>query len=146
MSRVYNRLEGEIREWARNNRFNTSERCVRVKEPNKHAFSPIEFVAGNGTLGFSTRRGEGEDYDLCMVKGLEGQWKSGRGTACRKRKNVSRLATLEQFRRMMMDDYELAQEAAKLDAIRQDKAKTADQLKRELRKKNRNPKARRGQS
>ncbi len=75
----YNRLKGEAREWAADNKFARSEFCVRVKGGKK--FSGEEWQAikcGDGRMGFSSRR-KGHT-EAKMEMGLDGQYKKKRRT------------------------------------------------------------------
>ena len=75
----FNPLDGEARDWAKSNRFYSSEHCVRVKDGKKFG-GPlwIKKKCGDGTMGFSTRR-KGQE-DSSMERGLDGQWKKKRST------------------------------------------------------------------
>ena len=80
----YNRLEGEVREWAINNRFARSEYCVPVK--NGKRFGGSEWQknkCGNGRMGFLTRRKSKDEVQTEM--GLDGQFKRRRHTLLNKR-------------------------------------------------------------
>jgi hypothetical protein len=78
----FNRLDGNDREWAQNNRFSKSEYCVPVKDGKKFG-GPVwqKVKCGDGTMGFSTRRKNQEEVHL--EQGLDGQWKKKRHTLVR---------------------------------------------------------------
>ena len=78
----YNRLEGDARDWAQNNRFARSEHCVKVKDGKR--FSGADWQkskCGDGSMGFSTRR-KGQE-EVSMETGLDGQFKKSRSTLTR---------------------------------------------------------------
>ncbi len=143
MTWTYNRLNGKAREWARRNRIPTGERCVPVKGGRKMGKSAITKVAGDGSYGFSTRRDKKDGETTKMVMGLDGQWKAWRGTSVRRRKNVCRMATKGQIKKMEMDDYDRLESLTKEAIIHQVKLEKERAIRRELRKRNRNPRARR---
>lgn len=80
----YNRLEGEVREWAKDNGLTLSEYCVRVTG-GKRLSGPnwIKNKCGDGRMGFSTRR-KAQDK-VRMERGLDGQLKRKRSTLVNKR-------------------------------------------------------------
>lgn len=136
MNWTYNRLEGKAREWAVANNQPRGERCVKVNGGHQMGKSAVDDIAGNGLYGFSTRRGK-QDEDKGMVRGMDGQWKAKRGSIAKRRKNTSRLATTEQIRLMQMDSLEKEERAARL-------AETLMRRRKDLRRKSRNNRARRG--
>ena len=80
----YNRLEGEPREWAKNNRCARSEFCVPVRGGKK--FRGPEWVktkCGDGRMGFSTRRKNRDEVNIEV--GLDGQFQKKRGTLVRQK-------------------------------------------------------------
>lgn len=141
---TYNSLKGESRKWARENRIPVGERCIPVKGRRKMGKSAIDRVAGNGVHGFSMRRNKGDGETTKMVRGLDNQWKPGRGTIVRHRKNICQMATNETIKTMQMDDHDKRKALAKEVIVRQERLAREKTIKRELRKRNRNPKARRG--
>ncbi len=80
----FNRLSGEDREWAANNRVARSEHCVRVKGGKRFGGPDWQKTkCGDGTMGFSNRR-KGQEGNQMEV-GLAGQLKKKRGTLVRPR-------------------------------------------------------------
>lgn len=133
---TYNRLKEQAREWALQNKHPLAERCVKVIGGKKMAKSGIDSIAGNGTFGFSTRRGKTDGVPVKLTKGLDGQWKSGRGSVAKRKKNVCRMATSEEIKRMQMDKVdiqELVQKEAQLIAMEKE-------IERQERKQNRRAK------
>lgn len=77
--RSFNHLEGDSRQWAKDNHFYVSEQCVAVKNGRRFSGSDdTKLKCGDGRSGFSTRR-IGQD-DGKMEVGLEGQYKKRRLT------------------------------------------------------------------
>ncbi len=135
MQWTYNRLKGEAREWAVANNQPRGERCIKVNGGHQMRKSSIDDIAGNGLHGFSTRRGK-QDEDKGMVRGMDGQWKAKRGSVAKRRKNTSRMATTEQIKFMQMDSFERKERAARLN-------ETLMRRRKDLRRRNRNHRARR---
>lgn len=78
----FNRLNGDAREWAKDNKFPRSEYCVPVKGGNR--FSGAKWQkdkCGDGRMGFSTRRKNQDDISIEI--GLDGQFKKKRSTLIR---------------------------------------------------------------
>lgn len=144
MTRYYNRLDGEARKWAGQHSYPKSERCVRVNGVRKRAKSDVDKVAGNGTFGFTMRRGKGDGDETKMVVGLDGQFKKKRGTVARHRKLVNKTWTLEQIRKAQMDELEIEEQAQKEEIRRVRKAEQDRETRRVMRGSKRNPKSRRG--
>ena len=136
MQWTYNRLEGDAREWAIKNNQPRGERCIKVNGGHQMGKSAIDDIAGNGLHGFSTRKGK-QDEDKGMVRGMDGQWKAKRGSVAKRRKNTSRMATTEQINSMQMDSLERKEMAARV-------SEAINRRRKELRSKNRNHSARRG--
>lgn len=127
MPMSYNRLQGEIREWAFKNDQPRAEYANRVTKGKEVKGNPVlALVAGNGKYGFHSRR-HAED-PVRMVKGKEGQYTKFRKSVARKKKNVSRLCPVK-----YLNDYDPIAVA-----IRE------EQTKRIQRRRKRNNKARRG--
>lgn len=141
---TYNRLQGEARDWARKNRIPIGEKCLPAKGRKAMGKSAIDKIAGNGSFGFSTRRGREDGDTACMTRGLDNQWKSGRGSIVRRRKNICRMMTTKAIDGMQMDRFERHEVSVKKNLARQIKMAQAKTLMREIRSRNRNPKARRG--
>lgn len=144
MTWTYNRLKNEARQWARKNRIPTGERCVPVKGGRKMSKSAITEVAGDGSYGFSTRRDKKDGETTKVVKGLDGQWKAWRGTSVRRRKNVCRMLTANQIKGLQMDSDDRLDAFTKEAIIHQVRLEKERVIRRQLRKRNRNPRARRG--
>lgn len=139
----YNRLNGEAVEWAKKNEMPKAEYCIRVKGGKKMAKSTVETVAGNGLYGFSMRKRRNAE-EASITVGMDGQYKSGRGSVARRRKNVSRLASKEQIKLSMMDEFDKKKVQERDDFLQNIKLEREMALKKALRKSKRNPKARRG--
>lgn len=139
----YNRLDGEAREWAKDNQFARSEHCVHVKN-GKRFGGPVwaRIKCGDGRMGFSTRR-KGQDEGRMEV-GLDGQFKKKRGSLVR-RKSARATAT-RRPRRIDGSRCSLVPSVVLQDAAR-DPVMVAQQervCKKAKRAKNRNGRARRG--
>ena len=127
MAMSYNRLQGEIREWAFRNDQPRAEYGNRVVGGKEIRSNPkLSLVAGNGKFGFHSRR-HAED-PVRMIKGRAGQYTKFRKSVARKKKDVSRLCR----RRDLGEDDPIAV------AILQ------EYTKRMQRRRNRNGRARRG--
>lgn len=90
MAMSYNRLQGEIREWAFRNGQPRAEYANRVVKGKEVRSNPeLALIAGNGKYGFTSRR-HAED-PVKMIKGRAGQYTKFRKSVARKAKNVCRL-------------------------------------------------------
>lgn len=93
----FNRLEGEVREWAKDNKLALSEHCVPVKDGNRFGGASWQKrICGDGRMGFSTRR-KGQE-DVHMEVGLSGQLKKKRHSLVRSKS--SRATTSRRARRI----------------------------------------------
>jgi len=146
VAKYYNRLTGEAREWATENKIPIGERCVRVNGRRRMAEAEVDKVAGNGSFGFSSRRKRDEDDDVKMTEGMYGQFKSGRKTVARRRKMAHNTWTKDEIRKAQMDEFDLEQARKEADRKRSIQRAKEQEIKRAIRKQNRNSKARRGHS
>ena len=139
----FNRLNGEEREWAKNNKFALSEYCVHVKDGKK--FSGPEWLkikCGDGRMGFSTRR-KGQD-EVRMETGPDEQVRRKRHTLVRTRS--ARATATRRARRVDGSKVRLVSSETIMEAQR-DPIMVAQQSKvdRKIKRaRNRNNRARRG--
>jgi hypothetical protein len=141
---TYNKLQDKEREWAKQNKQPFGEKCIRVVGGKKMAKSAVDKVAGNGRFGFSTRRGKKDDSSVSLVKGLDEQWKSGRKSIARRRKNVCKMMTTQGIKSMEMDGCDKYEKFVEQAVASEEKRIIVNRARRETRRVNRNPKARRG--
>lgn len=139
----YNRLQGEVRDWAKNNRFARSEYCVPVRGGKKFGGPDwVNIKCGNGQMGFTTRRKN--QSEVSMEEGQDGQWVKKRSTLVRPKSQRASAGRMP--RRIDGGKYSLAS-SAEIMRVESDPIVTA-QRKREFcktkRARNRNNKARRG--
>ncbi len=126
MSKVYNRLEGQAREWAISQRMPRAEYGERVKSGKQiRSNARLAMIAGDGTFGFNSRRRAKDSVKI--TKGTQGQYMCLRKSIARKKKNVCQLGSSQSF--VIADKLLQKQQERK--------------EKRILRRKNRNKKARR---
>jgi len=139
----YNRLEGEAREWAKNNGFARSEHCIGVKG-GKRFGGPVwvKNRCGDGRMGFSTRRKNVSEVRI--EQGLDGQLKRKRSTLINKRS--ARAATGRNARRIDGSRCGLVSNAVIIEVQRDPLvvARQRNVYKRAVRAQNRNNRARRG--
>ncbi len=112
----FNRLEGNVREWAKDHQMARSEYCVRVKGGRRFGGPAwIKRVCGDGRMGFSTRR-RGR-HDVLLEQGLDGQLKKKRSTLINRKS--SRAARSRMVRRVDGSKFSLAS-TAEIDRVQQD--------------------------
>lgn len=139
----YNRLEGEAREWAKDNGFARSEHCVSVKGGKRFGGANWQKQkCGDGRMGFSTRRKNVSEVRI--ERGLMGQSKRKRSTLINKRS--ARAAIGRKIRRIDGSRCGLVSNTIIME-IQRDPLMVAQQRKvhkKAVRSQNRNNKARRG--
>lgn len=80
----FNRLEGDVRQWATDNKVPRSEFTVRVKGGRRFGGPDwIKKKCGDGRMGFTTRRKN--QSEAKMETGLDGQYKKSRHTIVRRK-------------------------------------------------------------
>jgi len=80
----YNRLNGDARDWAKDNGFPRSEFCTPVKGGKKFGGPKwLKDKCGDGSMGFSTRR-KGQE-EVRIVVGGDGQLRKKRHTLVRRK-------------------------------------------------------------
>jgi len=125
--KVYNRLDGQDREWAVSHKWSRAEYAERVKK-GKQAKGNVGVarVAGDGQYGFSSRRVATDPVG--MTEGLDKQYLKNRKSIAKPRKNTCRLWSKHD----LMASDEIVQ------------AEINKQNKKDTRKRNRNKAARNG--
>lgn len=139
----YNRLDGEARQWAKDNRIPRSEFCVPVNGGKRFGGPDwAKMKCGNGRMGFTTRRRRQDKVRIEV--GLDGQFKASRKTLVNRRS--LRCLASHQTRRIDGSRCGLVSNT-QLQQVSRDPLKIAAQKeiqKKHKRSRNRNHRARRG--
>ena len=139
----YNHLDGDVRQWAKDNQMPRSEFCVPVKGGKRFGGPDwVKCKCGDGRMGFTTRRRNRDEVKIEI--GMDGQHKKSRSTLVR-RKSAKAVAS-RRPRRIDGSKFGLISSVAISLSSRDPVVVT--KMKREYRKlkraKNRNNRARRG--
>lgn len=101
-SKSYNRPSENNVKFAQKNHIYIGEYCIRnVEKRAKSESTQLDKIAGNGRYGFPAKRIPKEPVRI--VKGLDGQDKKARKSVVKPRKNVCRLWSLSDIKRVSCD-------------------------------------------